>query len=344
MKEQLLKMAESGKIPDFFIRFGIRHLCKKRLIQEQIDNAEEQQYRYQALINELRKSPIALATDTANEQHYEVPTEFYLLALGKNLKYSCSYYPPDCSLLDAAEEHMLNLYLSRAQIEDGMSILELGCGWGSLTLWMASHFPNAKIIGVSNSNTQRQYIMAECAKRNLHNVNILTEDVNTLSLDSTFDRVISIEMFEHMRNYKTLLKNISSWMKPKGKLFVHIFCHRFIHYPFEIIDEEDWMSKYFFTGGLMPSADTLLHFQDDLKLDARWLINGSHYEKTANDWLANMDANKQKIVPLFEEAYGKGQGKIWYNRWRIFFMACAELFAYNKGQEWLVGHYLFVKP
>lgn len=343
MIDKLLELAEAGKLPDTLIRFGIRELCKQRLAEEHASDPQAQQQRYQTLIDELRQSPIAIETQAANEQHYEVPTEFYLKALGKNLKYSGCYYPEGCNSLDEAEDAMLALYLQRAELTDGMKILELGCGWGSLTLWMASHLPNAQITGVSNSATQRAHILQQCQERGLDNVEILTKDVNELKLTKKFDRVVSVEMFEHMRNYQALLGNVASWLKKDGKLFVHIFCHRYLQYPFEVRGKDDWMSQYFFTGGLMPSSDTLLHFQDDLKLEQRWHVDGTHYEKTANHWLDNTDQHKDLILPLFRETYGADQAEIWLQRWRIFFMACAELFGYKNGSEWIVAHYLFSK-
>ena len=338
-----LELAEAGKIPDAVIRAGIRELLRKRLKDEQANDPEAQQERHASLIEELKQSPIAIETGTANEQHYEVPTEFYVNSLGKQLKYSCCYYPEGCDDLNEAEMAMLAMYIQRAELKDGMSILELGCGWGSLTLWMAQHLPKAKITAVSNSATQREHIMAECEKLKLSNVEVITQDVNQLTLKKKFDRVISIEMFEHMRNYQTLLGNVASWLKPKGKLFVHIFCHRFLQYPFEVNGDDDWMSKYFFSGGLMPSSDTLLHFQGDLQLQRRWHVDGTHYERTCNHWLKNTDDNRHTIIKVFKESYGEKEAEIWLQRWRIFFMACAELFVYKHGFEWIVAHYLFEK-
>lgn len=339
---KLISLAEHGKIPDFLVRFGIRQLCLKRLQQEHINNPELQQQRYQTLINELRQSPIAIETSAANEQHYEVPTDFYLSSLGNRLKYSCAYYETADSSLDQAEEAMLSLYNTRADLQNGQTILELGCGWGSLTLWMAEHFPDSMITAVSNSSTQKQHIDQQCQLRGFKNVNVITADVNNLDAENDhFDRVISIEMFEHMRNYRTLLERISSWLKPNGKLFVHIFAHRNLMYPFEVAGEEDWMSKYFFTGGLMPSIDTLLHFQEHLTINQRWLVNGQHYEKTCNHWLEKTDQNKSAIVSAFKESYGEQEAEVWFQRWRIFYMSCAELFGLRNGNEWIVAHYLF---
>ena len=340
--EKLIELAEQGKLPDFLVRYGIRKLCRQRLSDELIRNPEEQQNRYQHLIEELRQSPIAIETDAANEQHYEVATDFYLASLGKRLKYSCAYYPDADTTLDQAEEHMLGLYSQRAQLADGQDILELGCGWGSLTLWMAERYPNSRITAISNSSTQKQHIEKQCAEQGFNNVTIITADVSTLELDKDqFDRAISIEMFEHMRNYKQLMCRISRWLKTDGKLFVHIFAHRNVMYPFDVKSEQDWMSKHFFTGGLMPSIDTLLHFQDQLNLQSRWLVNGKHYQRTCNHWLKKTDQNKARIIKAFEKDYDTQEAETWFHRWRIFYMSCAELFGIDNGSQWMVAHFLF---
>ena len=341
--QKSLKLVESGLVPDQAIRAAIRALSKKRLIQEGRYDPEQGAQRYMDVLNMLKHSEIAIETDKANEQHYELPTAFFQAVLGKRLKYSACFFPHDHTTLDEAEEFALQIYSDRAQLQDGQEILELGCGWGSFTLWMAERYPNAKITGVSNSATQRQHILAEAEKRNLNNIQIITCDVNVLELKTnTFDRVVSVEMFEHVRNYQKLFEKIQSWLKEDGKLWCHIFCHRFLHYPFEIKSEYDWMSRYFFTGGLMPSTSTFLHFQDHLELSKHWQWSGTHYEKTANAWLENMDRNVEQLKPLFEQVYAQ-DAEAWWQRWRIFFMACAELFGFEQGQEWVVGHFLFKK-
>ena len=342
MISSLIPLAERGLLPDFLLRAGIRKLCHQRLHDEHAEDASRQQQRFQQLIAMLRDSPIAIETDAANEQHYEVPTEFYLHTLGRNLKYSSCYYPTGGESLDQAEDAMLTLYGERAELANGQRILELGCGWGSLTLWMAAQYPESQITAVSNSATQREHIQEQCRQRGLDNIEIITTDVNDLQLErDSFDRVVSIEMFEHMRNYARLLDNIADWLKPSGKLFVHIFVHRYLMYPFEVQGDEDWMSQYFFTGGIMPSTDTLLHFQDRLNIEQRWLIDGTHYERTSNHWLQRLDQSKQAVMPLLAETYGENQAVKWFNRWRLFFMACAELFGLRNGQEWMVAHYRF---
>lgn len=340
----LIDLCERGLVPDFLTRYGIRKLCEQRLRDEHDADLDRADARFRTLLSELRSSPIAIETAAANEQHYEVPTRFFELSLGKRLKYSGCYYPEGNETLDEAEEKMLALYGERAELKDGMRILELGCGWGSLTLWMAERFPNSRITGVSNSRTQREHILAQAAVRGLANVEIITTDVNRLDLSAeTFDRCVSIEMFEHMRNYDTLLGNIARWLKPGGKLFVHIFCHRSLMYPFETEGSDNWMGRYFFTGGLMPSADTLLHFQSALRIEQRWVLSGIHYEKTANHWLENQDRHAEEVHRVLAEAYGAKNAAVWAQRWRMFWMACAELFGYAGGSEWGVAHYRFVK-
>ncbi|MCX7033580.1 MAG: cyclopropane-fatty-acyl-phospholipid synthase [Arenimonas sp.] len=340
----LIDLCERGLVPDVLTRHGIRRLSAQRLRDEGAHDVRAADERFRHLLDELRQSPIAIETAAANEQHYEVPTRFFELCLGKRLKYSSCFYAEGTEDLDEAEEAMLALYGERAELADGQRILELGCCWGSLTLWMAQRFPNARITGVSNSRTQREHILAQAAKRGLGNVEIITCDVNRLDLpEGTFDRTVSIEMFEHMRNYQHLLGNVARWLKPGGKLFVHIFCHRSLMYPFETQGDDNWMGKYFFTGGLMPSADTLLHFQRDLRIEQRWLLPGTHYERTANHWLENQDRNREEVMSVLVQAYGAAEAARWNQRWRMFWMACAELFGYAGGNEWLVAHYRFSK-
>jgi cyclopropane-fatty-acyl-phospholipid synthase len=338
----LIDLCERGLVPDALTRYGIRRLCAQRLEQEGAGDVAAADHRFRDLLDELRRSPIAIETDAANEQHYELPTRFFELCLGRRLKYSSAWYATGDETLDEAEEAMLALYGERAGLADGQRILELGCGWGSLTLWMAERFPTARITGVSNSRTQREHILAQAARRGLGNIEIITCDVNRLELpEGEFDRAVSIEMFEHMRNYRHLLNRVSRWLKPDGKLFVHIFVHRYLMYPFETEGDGNWMGRYFFTGGLMPSADTLLHFQDDLRLEQRWLVPGTHYQRTANHWLDNQDHHRDEVMAVLTEAYGAAEAARWFQRWRMFWMACAELFGYSGGDEWLVAHYRF---
>nr|QWM97314.1 class I SAM-dependent methyltransferase [Lysobacter sp.] len=339
----LLGLAERGWLPDAAIRYGIRGLCAQRLREERADGLGGQHDLYRARIELLRQSPIAIHTDAVNGQHYELPPEFFVQCLGPRMKYSCCYYPTGEETLAQAEEAMLELYGRRAQLKDGQCILELGCGWGSLTLWMAQRYPSAQIVAVSNSQPQREHIERRCRELGLSNVMVITADVNRLNLEPMrFDRCVSIEMFEHMRNYEHLLRRIAGWLQPDGKLFVHIFCHRELMYPFETRGEDDWMGRHFFTGGLMPAADTLLWFQNDLRIDKRWVLDGTHYQRTANHWLANQDARRGASDDALEAAYGDAY-RLWRQRWRMFWMACAELFGYDDGQQWGVAHYLFCK-
>ena len=340
----VLGLAERGLVPDALLRQGIRRMCAQRLAEECEGGLEAQSRRDAELIDSLRSSPVAIHTEAANAQHYELPPAFFRLCLGRRFKYSSCYYPTGSETLDQAEDAMLALYGERAALADGQEILELGCGWGSLTLWMAERYPNARITAVSNSAPQREHIETQCRERGLRNVWVITRDVNQLELETDrFDRVVSIEMFEHMRNYQILMQRIRSWLKPGGQLFVHIFAHRTLMYPYETEGEDNWMGRHFFTGGLMPAADTLLHFQQGLSLQQRWLLDGTHYEKTSNHWLANQDRNRDAVMAVLEQAYGADGAKLWFQRWRMFWMSCAELFGYDHGREWLVAHYRFAR-
>jgi cyclopropane-fatty-acyl-phospholipid synthase len=297
-------------------------------------------------VETLRASPVAIETRAANEQHYELPCEFFELVLGRHLKYSSCYFDPGVTSLDEAEARMLALTCERARLADGDRILELGCGWGSLTLWMAERYPNARITAVSNSRTQKQFIDARAAERGLRNVEVLTRDANVLDFpaDRRFDRAVSVEMFEHMRNYQTLLGRIAGWLRPGGTLFVHIFTNVRYAYPFEVRDESDWMARYFFTGGIMPSDHLLTYFQRDLRLTEHWRVSGTHYQKTAEAWLANMDHERARVLQVLAATYGAAEARRWWVYWRVFFMSCAELFGHDAGREWLVSHYLFERP
>ncbi|NJD33214.1 MAG: class I SAM-dependent methyltransferase [Gammaproteobacteria bacterium] len=339
-------LLERDLLPDWLIRVGIRRLLAQRLREEARGSPEAQQAHFMRFVAELRQSPVAVATREANEQHYELPCEFFDLVLGRHLKYSSCLFAPGVESLDDAEAAMLDLTCERARLRDGDEILELGCGWGSLTLWMAARYPGSRITAVSNSRTQKQFIDARAAGRGLRNVEVLTRDANVLEFppERRFDRVVSVEMFEHMRNYATLLERIAGWMRPGGTLFVHIFTHARHAYPFEVRDDSDWMARYFFTGGQMPSDHLLLYFQDHLHLRDHWRVNGTHYQRTAESWLANMDRNRGRILPILAATYGEDEARRWWVYWRVFFMSCAELFGYRQGEEWLVSHYLFERP
>jgi cyclopropane-fatty-acyl-phospholipid synthase len=339
----LTGLAESGALPDCVIRAGIRRMLARRLRDESQGGVEQQRERHRQFIEQLKHSPVAIETDAANLQHYEVPTEFFRQVLGPRMKYSCCYYPTFGTALAAAEEAMLAVFCQRADIEDGMQILELGCGWGSLCLWIAQRYPNCSVLAVSNSHTQRQFILSRCAEWGLSNVDVVTADVADFTIDRKFDRVVSVEMFEHVRNYELLLQRIAGWLASDGRLMVHVFCHRQFAYPFETQGESNWMGRHFFTGGIMPSDDLLHHFQRDLLLEDHWSISGTHYARTLEDWLVRCDEHRDPLTGLFQADLGPSEGKRQLQRWRIFFMACAELFAYGGGNEWFVSHYLFRK-
>ncbi|MGN6519930.1 MAG: SAM-dependent methyltransferase [Dokdonella sp.] len=340
----LLGLAERGLLPDALIRAGIRRLCAERLREEREGGVESSARAYQQRIASLCASPLAIHVDAANRQHYELPPEFFRRCLGPRLKYSACWFERGDETLEHAESAMLERYGERAELADGQDILELGCGWGSLTLWMAERYPNARITAVSNSSSQRAFIEARCRERGLANIRVITCDVNRLQLEpASYDRCVSIEMFEHMRNYDRLLSGIAAWLRPGGKLFVHIFCHRTLMYPFGTAGSDNWMGRHFFTGGLMPSADTLLWFQRSLRIERRWLVDGRHYQRTAEHWLRNQDRAREALRPVMQAAYGDAAG-LWMQRWRMFWMACAELFGYDHGREWMVAHYRFGKP
>ncbi|MEI7701855.1 MAG: cyclopropane-fatty-acyl-phospholipid synthase family protein [Planctomycetia bacterium] len=338
----LIGLAEKGRLPDSLVRMGIRRLLRSRLDELESRLPEQQMLEFRAFLDETNAGPIAALPEKANEQHYEVPAAFFGRVLGIHRKYSCCYWSEGTTTLDQAEEESLRLTCQHAKLEDGQTILELGCGWGSLSLWMAEKYRNSSITAISNSHSQRMYIEAEAARRGLSNLRIITCDINDFQTDQRFDRVVSVEMMEHVRNHSLLFARIHSWLNTAGKLFVHIFCHHRFSYPFEVLDESDWMAKYFFSGGIMPGQSLLLNCQQHLKLCQHWLWDGTHYEKTSNAWLKNMDSDVAAVTDILKATYGR-DWKCWQSRWRIFFMACAELFGYDKGSEWFVSHYLFEK-
>lgn len=334
------KLLEKNIIPDFLIRFGIRRMLANKLRLERGRAGEDKKKAYAA---ELLRSPIAVETEKANEQHYELPPAFFKTVLGPCLKYSSGYWPQASTTFEESETAMLELYAERAQLRDGQAVLDLGCGWGSFSLWAAARFPNSRITGVSNSTPQRLFIEYEAEQRGLSNLRIVTADMNTFELEERFDRIVSVEMLEHMKNYGLLFKKIASWMKPEALFFVHIFAHRELAYPFVDEGSGSWMARYFFSGGQMPSRDLFSFFQDDLHLQQQWTVNGKHYQKTSEAWLKKMDAAREQIMPVFRDVYGKHRALRWWVYWRVFFMACAELFGYSGGEEWDVEHYLFQK-
>jgi cyclopropane-fatty-acyl-phospholipid synthase len=332
---------ESGLVPDTVIRAAIRRLLeakRKEIHAGDMEAAANRINRFMALMD---NSPVAPAPALANEQHYEVPARFFEQVMGDHLKYSCCYWPAGVGNLSEAEAAALEVTVRRAGIEDGMQILDLGCGWGSLSLWIAEHFPRASVTAVSNSRSQRDYILARANARGIDNVEVVRADMNEFTTSRQFDRIVSIEMFEHMRNYRELFRRVATWLLPDGRFFMHIFCHRTT--PYEYLDEgpTDWMSRHFFSGGMMPSADLPLRFAEHLNIEKRWHWNGRHYARTCDAWLRRMDANQPAIMPALAECYGEDHASLWWQRWRIFFMACSELFDYDEGNEWFVGHYQF---
>lgn len=332
-----------GIVPDFVIRRGIRALNRRRLKEISAGNIELAQAKTMALVASLRRSEIAVLTEKANEQHYEVPAEFFALVLGKNRKYSSCYYPTGRESLDTAEDLMLAETAGMARLENGQKILELGCGWGSLSLYMAAKFPRASVTGVSNSASQKQYIDSEAKRRGVKNLKIITADVNHFAPKEKFDRVVSVEMFEHMRNYDALFARVRSWLKADGKLFVHIFTHRDYPYLFEDNGPDDWMGRYFFSGGIMPSNHLFSYFAQGFVLEEQRIFKGTHYHLTSEAWLKNMDKNRDKIEKIFADVYGEANVRRWINYWRVFFLAVSELFRTRGGEEWNVSHYLYKK-
>jgi cyclopropane-fatty-acyl-phospholipid synthase len=336
-----ITLSERGWLPDVVLRAGIRRLTRERLQEICAGSPAAAAERASAFAGALRGEDVALLVHKANEQHYEVPAEFFGGVLGPHRKYSSCWWPSGVTTLEGAEAAALAATCERAGLADGQQILELGCGWGSLTLYMASRFPHSRVTAVSNSQSQRAYIEAEAARRGLGNVRIITCDMNVFDIEERFERVVSVEMFEHMRNWPEMFRRVSGWLQPGGRFFMHVFVHRLTPYLFVERDRGDWMSRYFFSGGMMPSDDLPLHIQDDLRLLQRWRWDGTHYARTAEAWLANMDAGRATLWPVIAQTYGEKDAAVWWTRWRLFFMACAELFGYDGGNEWWVSHYLF---
>lgn len=335
-----MEAAERELVPDRLLRLAIRRILRNHLWKlEHGGDLSQQQDHMRALIQSFRQGPIALNTEEANAQHYELPTEFFTKFLGSRMKYSASYWPERVRDLDEAEDASLRQYCERAGVADGMDILELGCGWGALSLWLAEKYPKARILAVSNSRTQREYILAQAAQRGYRNLEVQTANINDFTTPRRFDRVMSIEMFEHMRNYECLMEKIASCLRPGGRLFVQIFAGR--RFAFAVNLANNWMARYFFAGGTVPSADLLLYFQRDLTIADHWRLNGTHYSKTLGAWLKRYDARRGEIMPILARTYGAKDAARWWVRWRLFMLTCSEWMGYNDGGEYIVAHYLF---
>ena len=336
-----LTAADHGWLPDVIIRSGIRRLCHQREVTLTRDSGTSKKAYLRTFISEMNRSDIAPVPVKANDQHYELPPAFFDQILGDHRKYSCCYWAGAHTDLADAEEAALKLSCHHALIENGHSILELGCGWGSLSLWMAKTYPNSIITSISNSIAQRHYIEAKAHRLGLSNLTVKTRDINEYVPDSSFDRIVSVEMFEHLRNYREMFERISRWLPPRGRLFLHIFSHA--ETPYLFVDEGpgDWMSRHFFTAGMMPSHELPMTFRQHLAVEESWRWNGQHYRQTAESWLINLDRNRREVMAVLEQVYGLSAAKVWFQRWRIFFMACAELFAANEGETWGVSHYRF---
>ncbi|TVS17057.1 MAG: class I SAM-dependent methyltransferase [Gammaproteobacteria bacterium] len=316
----------------------MRRLIRQRLRDEAGGRPDLRARRQAAFFDSLREGPIALATDTANAQHYEVPAVFFETVLGRRLKYSCAYYDaPDVSL-DTAEARMLALTCERAGVEDGMQLMDLGCGWGSLALWLAEHYPSSRITALSNSHGQREHIEGRARAAGYDHLEVVTANVAEYDSDARFDRVLSVEMFEHMHNYDALLRRVAGWLHSDGRLFTHVFCHRDVGYHYQ--QGDGWMEQHFFTGGIMPREDQFAQFPDVVTLEQRWWLEGTHYQRTCNDWLAKLDAQRTRVADQLVGTYGPESVSIWLQRWRMFFMACAELFGLDDGSQYGVVHSL----
>ena len=331
-----ISLAERGLVPDPLIRQGIRRLLRERLAEQGRKPADAML----AWTAEMARSPIALVPAAANAQHYEVPPAFYEAVLGPQLKYSSALWEPGTSDLAAAERAMLAATVATAQLADGQRVLELGCGWGSLSLHMARTLPGARITAVSNSAPQRAFILERAAREGLTNLSVLTADMNTFQPPGRYDRVVSVEMFEHMRNWEALLGRLAGWLEDDGAVFLHVFAHRIYSYPYEDAGEGDWMARNFFTGGLMPSHDLISRLNIPFDEVERTWWSGPHYARTCEAWLERLDAAREPVVALFAKDLGVREARRAFHRWRIFFLACAELFAFDGGAQWGVSHHL----
>jgi cyclopropane-fatty-acyl-phospholipid synthase len=332
-------LAERRLLPDAVVRRGMRRLMRQRLHEQRLVERRSDRSSADAFAAAMRQAPVAVATDDANRQHYELPAEFFATVLGPYLKYSSCFWREETRDLADAEEEMLELTCERAGVDDGMDILDMGCGWGSLSLWIAQHYPDCRVLAVSNSRSQARFIRERCAEIGIDRVEVVTADMNDFDTRRRFDRVLSVEMFEHMRSWPRLFERIAGWLEPDGAFFQHVFCHRRYPYLYEDRGAGDWMARHFFTGGIMPSVDLPRRFPDHLEVVEQWRVNGVHYSRTLEAWLEAMDGNRQRLMPVFRATYRNGAER-WFARWRMFFMACSELFRFNGGDEWFVAHTL----
>ena len=337
-----IELAERGFVPAPVVRAGIRRLLRSRLRDEEARHADREEA-ISRFIASMRSADIAPVPSLANEQHYEVPAAFYQLVLGSRMKYSGGLWPEGVTTLDASEEAMLRLTAERAELRDGQRILELGCGWGSFSLWAAEHFPRSRVVGVSNSASQREFILGVARRRGLENLEIVTCDMNRFEAQGTFDRVVSVEMFEHMRNWPRLFQRISRWLNPGGKLFIHVFSSARFAYLFETEADDDWMGRHFFTGGMMPSHDLLPRVSAPLRLEEHWVVPGTHYSRTAEAWHENLTTSAAEAARALTGPLTPAEARVQVRRWQIFFLACAELFGFDEGLEWGVSHYRLAK-
>ncbi len=332
--ENILSFTERTNLPDPVTQAGITFLVSR----SKRDRARQPETLTAEFARNMSAYPIALNTDAANRQHYEVPAAFFAKSLGARRKYSCCYYESDDTPLDVAEEKALTMTCGYADLQDGQSILELGCGWGSLTLWMAEKYPGSHITAVSNSQSQRDYILSRAKAADLTNVDVITADMNIFETNQRFDRIVSIEMFEHMANWRPLFEKALKWLQPDGRMYIHIFSHRTAPYRFDIGDKSDWIAQHFFTGGIMPSHYLMFEFSDLFEVERDWRWSGIHYARTARDWLNNYDNNSAEIDPILQTVYGP-EAQIWKRRWRLFYLATRGLFGHSDGQEWGISHY-----
>jgi cyclopropane-fatty-acyl-phospholipid synthase len=331
---RIIGTAERVPLPDLVIRAAIQRLCSRTATRLASGNAESDA----SFADEMAARAIAEYTDGAKVRHDEVPAAFFARVLGPNRKYSSCFYRTPASTLQEAEEEALRQTVEHADIAYGQSILELGCGWGSLSLWMARQFPHADITAVSGSRRQRDYIEAEAAARGLKNLRVITADINVFAPEQQFDRIVSVEMFEHTMNWRQLMTRVKSWLAPEGRFFLHIFTHRSGAYLFDRADGEDWIAQHFFTGGVMPSHHLIRQYADLFGIEKEWRWSGTHYQRAALDWLASFDANRDEIERVLRPVYGHDTA-LWMRRWRWFFLATAGLFGYADGSEWGVSHY-----